>query len=241
MYTGALDVDVGRIKMQNEDHSTMAQDAQCVHPFPAPQDPGEEISEAVRHDDCVEPIMSALIAASGSVTECWEPPEASETLPDERTHRVMGRLAKRCADHIHVLRRRAYRLGHDVNRAVRIWSHDDGLAALARRIQDEHSTPVTPQALGNARTIYQAYTLEEYENRFSDLRDTHLLKAQQMLGVNREERNKVLDHAQDLRMSVARMQEDIKKEERRRADEERADERAQLEPLPTGVRYEQEA
>ena len=226
--------------MQNEDLSTMVQDAECVHPFPAPQNPGEEITEAVRHDDCVEPIMSALIAASGPVTECWEPPEASETLPDERTHRVMGRLAKRCADHIHVLRRRAYRLGHDVHRAVRIWSHDDGLAALAGRIQDDHSTTVTPQTLGNARTIYLAYTPDEYENRFSDLGDTHLLRAQQMLGVSREERNKLLDHAQDSRMSVARMQEDIKREERRRADVERAAERAQLEPLPTGLRYGQE-
>ncbi|MCZ6654028.1 MAG: hypothetical protein O7D91_13500 [Planctomycetota bacterium] len=184
--------------------------------------------------------MSALIAASSPITEWWNRPEVAEKLPDERTHRLMGRLAKRCADHVHTLRKRAYRLGHDVDRAVRIWSHADGLAALAGRIQDDHSTTVTPQTLGNARTIYLAYTPDEYENRFSDLHDTHLLKAQQMLGSNREERNKLLDHAQDSRMSVARMQEDIKREERRRAAEERAAERAQLERLPTGLRYGQE-
>ncbi len=140
--------------------------------------------------NAIEPILSAFGAASKPVGD-WYPSESSEpALPDERVHRLIGRLAKRCFARMEALRRSAYLLGQDVGRAVRLYSRGEGLSALAERIEKEFGKHVTPQTLGNALNIFQSYSRDEYENRFSELKDTHLLKAQQLKGDIREERNR---------------------------------------------------
>ena len=42
-----------------------------------------QVDESAGPEHGVELIMSALIAVSSPVTELWDPPEVSETLPDE--------------------------------------------------------------------------------------------------------------------------------------------------------------
>ena len=187
-------------------------------------------------DRHLEPIATAAIVVSRPPTEIAPRATGREEKPDERTFHVLDRLARRCVGHIREVRRRGYLLGRDVVRAVKIYSHGDGLTALAGRME-AHGEKVTPQRLGQARTLFLSYSKEEYENRFSTLSDSHLLKAQQLLSDDRAGRDKVLERAQKDKQSVAEMAERVETQKKRHREERIAVQRQKSEPPPSGYHF----
>lgn len=88
--------------------------------------------------------------------------------------------------------------------------------------------------MGNARNIFLGYNRDEYENRFSTLTDTHLLKAQQLLGRKLDERNQMLADAQVQGLSVGNMVATIKQRNEVAEKESATARRATLGPRPAG-------
>jgi hypothetical protein len=155
-----------------------------------------------------EPIMAATRAA-------LRPPpplHPASAKPDPRLDSLVGRVAKRCVRHLIAFDRTIIDLGSQVARLVRHHDRVTGLSALARRIRDDHGRHITPQHLGQALTVFESYTREEFENRFSTLSGTHLLVAAQayLSPDEHRERNEILDDAQRETWSVSEFKSRIK-------------------------------
>ncbi len=144
----------------------------------------------------LEPIVTATAGA-----RMVSPVNREHTTPrkdDPRIDHLLDLVARRCAERIREIDRSLYLLGQDVSRLVRHYDRERGLTALAGRITRNHSKIVSRQYLGQALRVFEAYNRDEVENRFSDLTNTHLLKAAQALPEEeqRDLRNDLLDEAQ---------------------------------------------
>lgn len=157
----------------------------------------------------IEPILSA------TETACSLPTSAStsgDLNKEARRECRLSRVARLCVAEIRSRERSLVRIGRSIRRLVVHYDREHGLTALAAKITQEHGKIVSRQYLGQALLAFESYTEDERENRFSDLTNSHLLKAAQGLpnSDEHETRNEILDRAVKNGSSVAELVADIK-------------------------------
>lgn len=159
--------------------------------------------------DEIEPIVSATMTACSLPTS-----PSTSSVADEEARREcrLSRVARICVAQIRSRERSLVRIGRSIRRLVVHYNREHGLTALAAKITQEHGKIVSRQYLGQALLAFESYTEDERENRFSDLTDSHLLKAAQGFpnSDENETRNEILDRAVKNASSVAELVADIK-------------------------------
>ncbi len=152
----------------------------------------------------LEPIVTATETARSLPTF---PLSSKEEEEEPRLTCRLNRVAMLCAAQIRSIDRSLVRIGRYVSRLVRHYDRQRGLTALAARITESHGKIVSRQYLRQALCVFEAYSRDETENRFSDLPNTHLLKAAQAFPdlCDRDARNALLDQAVKDKSSVAEL------------------------------------
>ena len=152
----------------------------------------------------LEPIITATETARSLPQS---PPGSSEEEEEPRIARRLDRVAQVCAARIRQMDRNLFLLGKAVSRLARHYDRERGLTALAARIRNAYGKVVTSQHLGQARLFFETYTRDEFENRFSHLTSTHLLKVAQAFpdASERDLRNDLLDDAVRENLAVSEL------------------------------------
>lgn len=151
----------------------------------------------------MEPILTATeTAKTPPALVLREPVKKDE---DPHIVRRLDRVASLCVAEIRSIERSLVRIGRHVNRLVRHYDKERGLTALAEKITKSYGEIVSRQFLGHALRVYVSYSRNEFENRFSSLTNTHLLKATQAFPDtdHHDVRNELLDDAARENLSVS--------------------------------------
>lgn len=157
-----------------------------------------------------EPIVTATEIAQERPS--LVPRESVRKEEDPHVVRRLDRVAKLCVAQIRSIDRSVVRIGRYVSRLVRHYDRERGLTALSARITKMYGKIVSRQHLGQALCVFESYNPDEFENRFSVLTNTHLLRAAQGFPdlCDRDARNALLDRAVKENFSVADLTTHIK-------------------------------
>lgn len=158
----------------------------------------------------LEPIVTATETARSLPISR---PSSKEEEEDPRLVRRLDRVAQVCAARIRQMDRSLFLLGRAVSRLARHYDRERGLTALSAHITKTYGKVVSGQRLGQARLVFETYSRDEFENRFSHLTSTHLLKVAQAFPDENERdlRNDLLDDAVRDNLAVSELISRIKR------------------------------